>query len=112
MMRHVFDDLGYRRLEWKCNALNEASMRAARRFGFTYEGTFRQHMVVEGRNRDTAWFSCSTANGRPCAPPSSAGWHPRISTRMADSGCRLPRSCQRRDRFEGTPQCTVTLSVL
>ena len=57
MMRHVFDDLGYRRLEWKCNALNEASMRAARRFGFTYEGTFRQRMVVKGRNRDTAWFS-------------------------------------------------------
>jgi RimJ/RimL family protein N-acetyltransferase len=57
MMRHVFDDLGYRRLEWKCNALNEPSMRAARRFGFTYEGTFRQHMVVKGRNRDTAWFA-------------------------------------------------------
>lgn len=57
MMCHVFDDLGYRRLEWKCNALNEASMRAARRFGFTYEGTFRQHMVVKGRNRDSAWFS-------------------------------------------------------
>jgi RimJ/RimL family protein N-acetyltransferase len=57
MMRHVFDGLGYRRLEWKCNALNEASVRAARRFGFTYEGTFRQHMVVKGRNRDTAWFS-------------------------------------------------------
>jgi RimJ/RimL family protein N-acetyltransferase len=57
MCRHVFDDLGYRRLEWKCNALNEASMRAARRFGFTYEGTFRQHMVVKGRSRDTAWFS-------------------------------------------------------
>jgi len=57
MSRHVFDDLGYRRLEWKCNALNEASVRAARRFGFTYEGTFRQHMVVKGRNRDTAWFA-------------------------------------------------------
>jgi RimJ/RimL family protein N-acetyltransferase len=57
MMRHGLDDLGYRRLEWKCNALNEASIRAARRFGFTYEGTFRQHMVVKGRNRDTAWFS-------------------------------------------------------
>jgi RimJ/RimL family protein N-acetyltransferase len=57
LMRHVFEDLGYRRLEWKCDALNEASMRAARRFGFTYEGTFRQHMVVKGRNRDTAWFS-------------------------------------------------------
>jgi RimJ/RimL family protein N-acetyltransferase len=57
MMRHAFDDLRYRRLEWKCDALNEASRRAARRFGFTPEGTFRQHMVVKGRNRDTAWFS-------------------------------------------------------
>ena len=55
--RYVFDDLGYRRYEWKCNALNAPSMRAATRFGFTYEGTFRQHMIVKGRNRDTAWFS-------------------------------------------------------
>lgn len=57
MARHVFDDLGYRRFEWKCNALNSRSRRAAERFGFTYEGTFRQHMVVKGRNRDTAWFA-------------------------------------------------------
>jgi RimJ/RimL family protein N-acetyltransferase len=57
MCRHVFDDLGYRRLEWKCDALNAASQRAARRYGFTYEGIFRQHMIVKGRNRDTAWFS-------------------------------------------------------
>ena len=57
LARHVFDELGYRRLEWKCDALNAASMRAARRFGFTYEGSFRQHMVVKGRNRDTAWFA-------------------------------------------------------
>lgn len=49
--------LGYRRFEWKCNDLNEPSKRAALRFGFTYEGLFRQHMVVKGRNRDTAWFS-------------------------------------------------------
>jgi RimJ/RimL family protein N-acetyltransferase len=54
---HAFDELGYRRLEWKCDSLNEPSRRAAERFGFTYEGTFRQHMVVKGRNRDTAWFS-------------------------------------------------------
>lgn len=53
----VFDELGYRRFEWKCDALNAASMRAARRFGFTYEGTFRKALVVKGRNRDTAWFS-------------------------------------------------------
>jgi len=57
MIRHAFEDPGYRRVEWKCDALNEASKRAARRFSFTYEGTFRQHMVVKGRNRDTAWFA-------------------------------------------------------
>lgn len=57
LSRHAFDDLGYRRYEWKCDALNDRSRRAAKRFGFTYEGVFRQHMVVKGRNRDTAWFS-------------------------------------------------------
>ncbi len=57
LARHVFDDLGYRRLEWKCNALNAASRRAAERFGFTFEGVFRQHMVIKGRNRDTAWYA-------------------------------------------------------
>jgi RimJ/RimL family protein N-acetyltransferase len=57
MARHAFDDLGYRRLEWKCNALNAASRRAAERFGFTFEGIFRQHMIVKGGNRDTAWYS-------------------------------------------------------
>jgi RimJ/RimL family protein N-acetyltransferase len=55
--RYVFDDLGYRRFEWKCNNLNEPSKAAARRFGFTYEGLFRQHMWGKGANRDTAWFS-------------------------------------------------------
>ncbi len=57
MARYVFDELGYRRFEWKCNAANRASMRAAERFGFTYEGTFRNDMVTKGENRDTAWFS-------------------------------------------------------
>jgi RimJ/RimL family protein N-acetyltransferase len=57
MAKHVFDDLGYRRLEWKCDSLNQPSRRAADRFGFTFEGIFRQHLVVKGRNRDTAWFS-------------------------------------------------------
>jgi RimJ/RimL family protein N-acetyltransferase len=55
--RYVFDVLGNRRYEWKCNALNAPSRRAAERFGFTFEGVFRQHMIVKGRNRDTAWFS-------------------------------------------------------
>jgi RimJ/RimL family protein N-acetyltransferase len=57
LLGHVFDTLGMRRCEWKCDALNAASRRAALRFGFTYEGTFRQHMVVKGRSRDTAWFA-------------------------------------------------------
>jgi RimJ/RimL family protein N-acetyltransferase len=54
---YAFETLGYRRYEWKCNALNAASRRAAERYGFTFEGIFRQHMVVKGKNRDTAWFS-------------------------------------------------------
>ncbi|GAC1644580.1 MAG: GNAT family protein [Candidatus Dormibacteraceae bacterium] len=57
LAKHAFDDLGYRRLEWKCDSLNEPSRRAAERFGFVYEGVFRQHLVVKGRNRDTAWYS-------------------------------------------------------
>ncbi len=57
MIRHAFDELAARRVEWKCNALNEASRRAAERLGFTFEGIFYQHMIIKGRNRDTAWFS-------------------------------------------------------
>lgn len=56
-MREVFDRWGYRRLEWKCNARNAPSRAAAARFGFTYEGLFRQHMIIKGRSRDTAWFA-------------------------------------------------------
>ena len=57
MARHAFEVLGYRRYEWKCNARNEPSRRAALRLGFSYEGVFRQHMVVKDQNRDTAWYS-------------------------------------------------------
>jgi len=57
MARHVFDDLGYRRFEWKCDTHNLPSRRAALRLGFTFEGIFRQHMIVKRRNRDTAWYS-------------------------------------------------------
>ncbi len=57
LMSYVFDELGYRRYEWKCNSCNEPSRRAAARLGFTNEGLFRQHMIMKGRNRDTAWFS-------------------------------------------------------
>ncbi|MSP48485.1 MAG: N-acetyltransferase [Alphaproteobacteria bacterium] len=57
MMREVFDRWGYRRLEWKCNSRNAPSRAAALRFGFAYEGLFRQHMVIKGRNRDTTWYA-------------------------------------------------------
>jgi RimJ/RimL family protein N-acetyltransferase len=57
MAEYAFDTLGNRRFEWKCNARNEPSRRAAIRFGFTFEGIFRQHMIIKGRNRDTAWFA-------------------------------------------------------
>jgi RimJ/RimL family protein N-acetyltransferase len=68
MMRWTFAS-GYRRYEWKCDALNRPSRRAAERFGFSYEGTFRQHMIYKGRNRDTAWFAMTDgdwARLRPC----------------------------------------------
>ena len=61
MLAHAFDDLGYRRFEWKCDSVNEPSRQAAARLGFTYEGRFRNAMVYEGRNRDTDWFSITDA---------------------------------------------------
>lgn len=61
LMRYVFDGLGYRRVEWKCDSLNEPSRQAALRLGFTYEGRFRHHMVTQGRSRDTDWFSVTDA---------------------------------------------------
>jgi RimJ/RimL family protein N-acetyltransferase len=71
--RHAFEDLGYRRFEWKCNNENAPSKRAAARFGFTYEGLFRQHMVQKGANRDTAWFSMIDAEW-PRLAAAFEGW--------------------------------------
>jgi RimJ/RimL family protein N-acetyltransferase len=68
MARHVFDDLGYRRYEWKCDSLNEPSRRAALRLGFRHEGTFRNAMVYKDRNRDTDWFSITDAEWRSIRP--------------------------------------------
>jgi len=73
LAHHAFDDLGYRRLEWKCDALNAASRRAAERFGFTFEGVFRKHMVVKGRNRDTAWYAI-TDDDWPAIRPGFQAW--------------------------------------
>jgi RimJ/RimL family protein N-acetyltransferase len=66
MAKYAFDDLGYRRYEWKCNALNAPSRTAARRLGFKFEGIFRQHMIVKGRNRDTAWFAMLDSEWPEC----------------------------------------------
>lgn len=60
--RRLFDELGYRRFEWKCDACNLPSRRAAERFGFAFEGVFHQHMVIKGRNRDTTWFAITDAD--------------------------------------------------
>jgi RimJ/RimL family protein N-acetyltransferase len=84
---HIFDVLGYRRFEWKCDALNEPSRRAALRFGFSFEGIFRHHMVVKGRNRDTAWYAIT-----------EAGW-PHLAGGMRqwlDAGNFDPEGRQRR----------------
>lgn len=91
LARYVFETLGYRRYEWKCDALNAASRRAAERFGFTFEGVFRQHMIVKGHNRDTAWFSILD-NEWPQAKAAFERWlapanfdeHGRQRQRLAD----------------------------
>lgn len=57
MMRRAFEELSYRRFEWKCDSLNAASRQAAERFGFKYEGTFKNHMIYQGRSRNTSWYS-------------------------------------------------------
>jgi RimJ/RimL family protein N-acetyltransferase len=73
LMKHCFEDLGYRRVEWKTNNLNEPSKRAAIRLGFVFEGVFRNHMVVKGRNRDTAWFSVTDGEW-PVVKRGLEGW--------------------------------------
>jgi hypothetical protein len=72
-MKYIFDELGYRRWEWKCNNRNEPSKRAALRFGFTSEGVFRQNMVIKGENRDTPGSRSSTRNGRRSKMPMRGG---------------------------------------
>jgi RimJ/RimL family protein N-acetyltransferase len=88
LARHAFDDLGYRRLEWKCNALNAASRRAADRFGFTFEGVFRKHQVVKGRNRDTAWYAI-TDDEWPAIRRGFEGW---LAPENFDAGGQQRRS--------------------
>jgi len=85
---NAFDALGYRRLEWKCDSLNEASRRAAERFGFRFEGIFRHHMVVKGRNRDSAWFAITEDEW----PAVRAGFREWLDPRSLDESGRQRRS--------------------
>ncbi len=88
--RHVFRDLAYRRYEWKCDALNAPSRAAALRFGFRFEGVFRQHMVIKGRNRDTAWFAITDADW----PMLEAGYERWLDPANFDEACRQRRTLQ------------------
>ena len=86
MMRYAMSELGYRRLEWKCNALNEASRRAAGRFGFRFEGIFYNHTIVKGVNRDTAWYSIIDSEW----PAVEAGFERWLDPANFDAeGCQL-----------------------
>ncbi len=85
---NAFDELGYRRLEWKCDSLNQGSRRAAERFGFSFEGVFRHHMVVKGRNRDTAWFAITEDEW----PAVRAGFRAWLEPENLDESGRQRRS--------------------
>ncbi len=88
LARHIFDDLGYRRYEWKCDDSNAASKSAAERLGFKFEGVFRQDMVVKGRNRDTAWFSIIDSDW----PHVKAGFEAWLAPENFDDDGRQRRS--------------------
>ncbi len=104
MMQEAFA-LGYRRYEWKCNALNRPSRRAAQRFGFSYEGIFRQHMIVKGRNRDTAWFAMTDAQWPDLDAAFRAWLSPENFTRDAQQRQSL-RSLTAPHRVAGDPDQT------
>lgn len=107
LMQHAFDDLGYRRYEWKCDDLNNPSRSAAERLGFRYEGTFRRAGIVKGRNRDTAWYAI-TDEDWPRVQRAFSDW---LSPRNFDEGGtqRLPlaaRAAERPPTHQPSPTCT------
>jgi RimJ/RimL family protein N-acetyltransferase len=109
LARHAFDGLGYRRLEWKCNALNAVSRRAADRFGFTFEGVFRGHQVVKGRNRDTAWYAITDVDW----PGVRAGFERWLQLSNFDSDGRQRRTLRGcRDRRFTTSDPQLVMRVL
>lgn len=98
MMAHAFDDLGYRRYEWKCDSLNAPSRAAAERLGFLHEGTFAQHRVVKGRNRDTDWFGLTDERWRASVGPALRAW--LSPENFDDSGTQRHRLSELRSRLE------------
>ena len=90
LARYVFEELGFRRYEWKCNSLNSPSRRAAERLGFQHEGTFRQHMIVKGHNRDTIWFSMLDSDW-PAVRSGFEGW---LGSSNFDSAGRQKRKLE------------------
>jgi RimJ/RimL family protein N-acetyltransferase len=90
LARHAFEDLGYRRLEWKCNALNAPSRRAADRFGFRFEGVFEEHMVIKDRSRDTAWYAVTDRRW----PAIRAAFEAWLASENFDSDGRQRRTLQ------------------
>jgi RimJ/RimL family protein N-acetyltransferase len=101
LARYAFDELGNRRLEWKCDAANAPSRRAAERFGFTFEGVFRQHRVVKGRNRDTAWYSITDAEW----PAVRAAFEAWLEASNFDAAGRQLRSLSEiRDGIDAKPR--------
>lgn len=98
MMAHAFDELGYRRYEWKCDSLNAPSRAAAERLGFLYEGTFVQHRVVKGRNRDTTWLGLTDDRWRDSVGPALRTW--LSIDNFDEGGVQRHRLRELRDRFE------------
>src|SRR4029078_8800379 len=113
MLRYAMDDLGYRRMQWRCNALNAASRAAARRLGFRFEGIFHNHMIFKGRNRDTAWYSILDDEWpevreimeRWLAPGNfdeSGGGKTSLGALMEEGGPRRRQGCRRRNRMSAS----------
>lgn len=98
MAQHVFDELGYRRYEWKCDSLNQPSLDAATRLGFTFEGTFRQAMVNKGRNRDTSWLSITDAEWAELRPAYEAWIDP---ANFAEDGAQRTSLSERTSSRQG-----------
>jgi len=110
LLRSCFEDLHYRRVEWKCNDRNKPSERAALRLGFKYEGTFRKHMIVKGRRRDSAWFSVLDDEWKESVGEALEKW---LSTGNFDeTGGQRRMSARKRKKANERPERRRVVCVL